>query len=205
MPATRGRQTPYQAPSLPQTGTEARILRRPASDRLRRVSSILRFGIGSCAGFSSANASLNDHSFATGDLIEVKFRLFGDNIDRDQTGPGTGRSATGRANRQERPCFHGDVLSFCELTRYSRRSTRAGRLNVETNARTQWPTALTPNVLPVPTDVIVIGESSWMSRATKARRQACRLDVNQGQTGPSDCLAEIARYRRGRADRTPPQ
>jgi hypothetical protein len=64
------------------------------------------------ARFSSADASVNDHSFATGDLIEVKFRLVGENIG-ERGRIDVERSATAGANRQVdlrwRRYFH----SFC--------------------------------------------------------------------------------------------
>jgi hypothetical protein len=46
-------------------------------------------------GISSANASLNDHSFATAELIEVKFWLFAEKV-----GDGTGRAPSALSNRQ---------------------------------------------------------------------------------------------------------
>jgi hypothetical protein len=51
-------------------------------------------------GISSADAGLNDHSFATAELIEVKFWLFAETAG----GPsltGAERSATDGANRQD--------------------------------------------------------------------------------------------------------
>src|SRR6478752_3625086 len=68
-------QTPCPARWPPRTGTQTRIAKRPAPDRLRHVSSILRLELGSWMRFYSADASLTDHSFATVILIEVNFRL----------------------------------------------------------------------------------------------------------------------------------
>ena len=62
------------------------------------------------------------------------------------------------------------------------RFNSAGRLNLETNARTQWPTALAPNDFPAPVDVIVIGGLTG-SGAIKVQRDAWRLDVNQVRLG----------------------
>jgi hypothetical protein len=43
-------------------------------DRLHHVSLILPFETDSCAGFSSTNASLIDHTCGIAELIEVKLR-----------------------------------------------------------------------------------------------------------------------------------
>ena len=94
-PAPHERRTPYPAPSPRRTGTKMPISKRPAPDRPRHESSILRLEIGSCERFSSADAGLTDHSFATGDLIEVKVQsvLRSPEIFSNRTGQSAGKPA----------------------------------------------------------------------------------------------------------------
>ena len=67
---------------------------------------------------------------------------------QQQKGP-IGRSTCVAAGTSSRPANSSLLMRF----------NSAGRLNLETNARTQWPTALAPNDFPAPVDVIVIGAS----------------------------------------------
>jgi hypothetical protein len=72
-------------------------------------------------GFSIANALHNDHSLATGDLIEVKLRLFcvSEKMIGTIPGPSTG-SATGRPNWQVSLRSCGYVFRFGRAQRPDR-------------------------------------------------------------------------------------
>jgi hypothetical protein len=120
------------------------------------VSSIFRFEIESCAGFSSANASFNDHSFAMSELIEVKLRWFGDNIDRDQAGPGTGGQQQEGPIGRSTSVFAGTSSRSANSPLLLPPDDSAGRLNLGMKVRAQCRTALTPNNFPVSADVIFI-------------------------------------------------
>src|SRR5260370_42344503 len=99
---------PCPAPWPRRRGRETRTRQNLLRDRLRRVSSILRFETGSCAGFSSANAVLNDHSFGIAELIEVKLRPFCESWGKHRAGCST----TGRAYRHGGPNPGSQMLLF---------------------------------------------------------------------------------------------
>jgi hypothetical protein len=94
------------------------------------VSSILRFEIGSCAGFSSADALDDDHSFGIAELIDVKFRQF-------LRGLGTTFRKPDRrlVQQQNGPIGRHSLLNAGECS-------GAGRLNLATTAFNQPPSGM---------------------------------------------------------------
>ena len=100
----------------------------PASDRLRRVSLILRVEIGSCAGFSAAKVSPNDHTFGIAELIEVKLRQICERWGKHRVG----HSAAGRANRQ-RCSYSGRALLLFGLGQPLRKLRRCFEFRRQTS------------------------------------------------------------------------
>jgi hypothetical protein len=96
------------------------------------VSSILRFEIGSCAGFSSANAPHHDHSFGIVELIEVK-------AGRICASWGTTFRKPDRrlVQQQNGPIGRHSLLNAGECS-----GSGAGRLNLATTAFNQPPSGM---------------------------------------------------------------